>query len=105
MIEADASGTYAEAFAALTRFDAAEALENADIARLRRAREVATGLAGFGGLLVMHALLMPDTPGLAALRAGIDELGMGLALMGLFRQMMRPRGIAFAIASCLQPTY
>jgi hypothetical protein len=59
MIEADTSGAYAEAFAALTCFDAAEALENADIERLRRAREVATHLAGFGGLLVMHALLMP----------------------------------------------
>ena len=105
MIEADVSGTYAEAFAALTRFDAAEALENADIEQLRRAREVATGLAGFGGLLVMHALLMPDTPGLAALRAGINGLGMGPALIGLARQTMRPRGIAFAIAACLQPMY
>jgi hypothetical protein len=30
---------------------------------------------------------------------------MGPALIGLVRQMMRPRGIAFAIAACLQPTY
>ena len=105
MIEADASGAYAAEFAALTRFDAPEALENAGIERLRRAREVATDLAGFGGLLVMHALLMPDTPGLAALRAGINELGMGPALMGLAQQTRRPPGIAFAIAACLQPTY
>ena len=80
-------------------------MENAGIQRLRRAREVAIGLAGFGGMLMMHALLMPDTPGLAALRAGINELGMGPALIGLFQQMMRPRGVAFAIAACLQPTY
>lgn len=105
MIEADASGTYAEAVTALTRFDLAEALENAGIERLRRAREVAAGLAGFGGLLVMHALLMPDTPGLAALRAGINGLGMGPALISLAKQVMRPRGIAFAIAGCLQPMY
>jgi hypothetical protein len=105
MIEADASGTYAEAFAALTRFDRAKELENAGIERLRRAREVATGLAGFGGLFVMHALLMPDTPGLAALRAGINGLGMGPALIDLAKQVMRPRGIAFAIAAGLQPMY
>lgn len=80
MIEAD---TCAEAFAALTRLDPVKALENADIERLRQAREVATGLAGFGGMLVMHALLMPDTPGLAALRTRINELGMGPMLMNL----------------------
>ena len=105
MIEADTCDNCAEALAALTRFDPAAALENADIERLRRAREVATGLAGFGGMLVTHALLLPDTPGLAALRAGINERGMGPALIGLARQIMRPRGIAFAIAACLQPTY
>jgi hypothetical protein len=89
MIEAEASGANAEAFAALTRFDLAEALENAGIERLRRTREVATGLAGFGSMLVLHAVLMPDTR----------------ALMGLSQQTMRPRGIAFAIAACLQPMY
>ena len=92
MIEAYASGVYAEEFAALARFDPVEALENAGIKRLRQAREVATGLAGFGAILVMHALLMPDTPGLAALRARIDELGMGPALINLSQQMMQPRG-------------
>jgi hypothetical protein len=105
MIEADASGVHAEAFAALRRFDPVEALENAGIEQLRRAREVATGLAGFGGLLVMHALLMPDTPGLTALRAGINGFGMGPALIDLAKQVMRPRGIAFAIVACLQPMY
>jgi hypothetical protein len=105
MIEADTSGASAEAFAELTRFDPAEWLENADIEQLRRARGVTIGLAGFGGLLVMHALLMPDTPGLAALRARINELGMGPALIDLARQVLRPRGIAFAIAACLQPMY
>jgi len=105
MIEVDTSGAYAEVFAELARFDPAEWLKNADIEQLRRAREVATGLAGFGGMLVMHALLMPDTPGLAALRARINELGMGPALIDLARQVMRPRGIAYAIAACLQPMY
>jgi hypothetical protein len=105
MIEAHASDAYAEEFAALARFDPAKALENADIAQLRQAREVATGLGGFGALLLMHALLMPDTPALAALRARISELGMGPTLMNLARQVMQSRHVAFAIATCLDSTY
>jgi hypothetical protein len=105
MIAAYASGAYAAEFAALMRFDQAEALESADIERLRQAREVAAGLAGFGSLLLMHALLMPDTPGLSALRTRIGELGMSQVLMGLARQVRQPRGIASAIAACLHPFY
>jgi len=105
MIAAYASGAYAAEFAALVRFDPAEALENAGIERLRQAREAAAGLAGFGSLLLLHALLMPDTPGLAALRTRISELGMGQVLMNLARQVSRPRGIANAIAACLHPMY
>lgn len=105
MIEAFASGTYAREFAALARFDPASTLENAGIDRLREAREVAIGLAGFGGMLLMHALLMPDTPGLAAMRASVNELGMGPMLMNLARQVMQPQGIASAVAACLDPAY
>jgi hypothetical protein len=105
MIEAYTSGMYAEGFATLARFDPVEALENADIDQLRQAREVATGLAGFGALLLMHALLMPDTPGLAAVRARIDELGMAPTLMNLALQVMQPQRAAFAIAICLDSTY
>jgi hypothetical protein len=105
MIAAYASSAYAAELAALGRFDPAEALENADVERLRQAREVAAGLAGFGSLLLLEALLMPDTPGLAALRTRISELGMGQALMGLARQVRQPRGIANAIAACLHPFY
>ena len=49
MIEAYACGTCAGAFAALTRFDPAAALENADIERLRQRREVAIGAAAARG--------------------------------------------------------
>jgi hypothetical protein len=48
---------------------------------------------------------MPDTPGLAALRAKIGELGMGQVLMSLARQVLQPRGMANAIATCLHPFY
>ena len=93
-------------FAALARFDPAKALENADRSRcLQPAREAATGLGGCGALLLMHALLMPDTPAPAALRARISELGMGPTLMNLARQVMQSRHVAFAIAICLDSTY
>ncbi len=105
MIEDFASGAYVEEFAALARFDPASAVENAGIERLRQAREVAVGLAGFGAMLLMHGLLMPDTPGLAALRARINELGTGPVLMNLARQVTHPLGVASAIASCLDPAY
>jgi hypothetical protein len=105
MTEAYASGAYAEEFAALTQFEPAEALENAGIARLRQAREVLMGLAGVGALLMMHGLLMPDTPGLAALRTRISEIGAGPLLVNLARQVMQPQRVAFAIATCLDPAY
>lgn len=105
MIEMDTSGAYADEFAALTRSDPVKALENASIEQLRQAREVATGLAGFGGTLIMYALLMPDTPGLAALRTRINELGIGPMLMNLARQVTQPRGVASAIATCLGPWF
>lgn len=105
MIEAFASGAFARDFAALARFDPASAVESADIDRLRQARGVALGLAGFGALLLMHGLLMPDTPAQAALRAKISELGAGPMLMNLARQAIQPQGVASAIASCLDPAY
>jgi hypothetical protein len=103
--EAFASGAYATEFAALARLDQASAIEKAGIGQLRQAREVAAGLADFGALLVMHGLLMPDTPGLAALRARISEFGAGPMLINLARQVMKPPGVASAVASCLDPMY
>jgi hypothetical protein len=105
MIEAYASGTYAAEFAALARFDPVKAVENAGVERLRQAREAATGLGGIGALLLLHGLLMPDTPGLAALRTRTSELGVGPMLINMARQVMRPQGVAFAIATCLDPAY
>jgi len=105
LAKAFASGAHAEQFAALARIDPASAVEDAGIERLREARAVAAGLAGFGALLLMHGLLMPDTPGLAALRVRINELGTGPMLMNLARQVTQPQGIASAIASCLGPAY
>jgi hypothetical protein len=68
MTEVFASGAVAEELAAPGKLDPASAVENASIERLREARKVALGLAGFGATLLMHGLLMPDTPGLSAPR-------------------------------------
>jgi hypothetical protein len=105
MIEAFECGDCAELLAALGNFDPVRRLEEASIDDLRQAREVATGLAGFGALLLMHALLMPDSPGLERMRARIAELGMGPTLMNLARQVMQPQRAAFAIVCCLDVWY
>ena len=101
LTEAMSSRRAADELAQIISFDPAELLENAGNPRLRRAREVAIGLAGFGSLLLMHALLMPDTPALSALRSRIDKLGVGPLLMNLTRQVTEPHGVALAIAACL----
>jgi hypothetical protein len=85
VIAACASDVLAEHLAELGRFDPVKTLENTGIENVRQARDVAAGLAGFGAILMMHVLLMPDTPGQIALRAHIDKLGMGPALMNLAR--------------------
>jgi hypothetical protein len=103
--DAFASGAYSESFAALARFDPASAVENAGIQRLREAREVTIGLAGLGALLLMHGLLMPDTPGLARLRATTNQLGVGPGLINLARQVMHPSSVASAVATCLDQFY
>lgn len=105
MNEAFISDAYVEAFAALARFDPASAVENAGIESLREARETAIGLAGFGALLLMYGLLMPDTPGLARLREKVNQLGIRSGLINLARQIMHPPSIALAVATCLDPFY
>jgi len=92
-------------YAEISSFDIVNQLETAGIERLRRARQVAIGLAGFGALLLMRGLLMPDTPALAAVRARIEELGMATALLNLARQVHDAGGIAVTLASCLSPLY
>jgi hypothetical protein len=56
-----------------------------------------------GSLYLFHALLMPDTPGLAALRAEIDGLGMGSWLMRTARDIQSTDGFAFTVVGCLHP--
>jgi len=81
--------------------DPLDAVRQADGQQLRRARTVAYGLAGCGGLYFFHGLLMPDSAGQAALRSRIDELGLRNYLMHMTSQMNSTSGIASSVASCL----
>ncbi|MET8941837.1 hypothetical protein ABZX28_33150 [Streptomyces rubiginosohelvolus] len=55
-----------------------------------RARTVLIGLRPFYAMYMLHGLFMPDTPGLAALRALIDERGMGRSSTRSSRSARRP---------------
>jgi hypothetical protein len=87
------------------RYDPLAIVRLANIELLRRARTVAHGLAGFGAMYILHAFLMPDTPGLAALRTLIDELGIGPILVMAGRGIRGTRGFANQLVACLHPMY
>lgn len=72
---------------------------------LVRAREVLLGLRGFYGLYMMHALFMPDTPGLAALRDLIDSWGVGPLLGYMISLNPSPRQYAESLTVCLEPLF
>ena len=94
-----------------TRYDPLEMLSLANVELLQQARTAAWGLAAIGRLYLFHALLMPDTPGLAALRATIDGLGMGPWLLQTFRNLLptdgsssfSTDGFASTVVGCLHP--
>lgn len=91
------------AMASAGAHDALEVARQADAAQLRRARTVAYGLAGLGGMYLFHGLLMPDTPGLTALRTNIDELGVRDLLVTLSMSMTTTASFASHVVSCLTP--
>ncbi|GAA1894161.1 hypothetical protein GCM10009716_00040 [Streptomyces sodiiphilus] len=84
-------------------YDPLAALAAATEQEMARAREAALTLAGFGGLYVMHGLLMPDTPALAALRDAIDQAGGGPLLRNALAAMTHPQYVATMLSSCLTP--
>ncbi|MET8008070.1 hypothetical protein [Nonomuraea glycinis] len=86
-----------------THNDPMGTLKRSSIEQLRRARTVLYGLSGFGAMYFMHALLMPETPGLTALRARIDKLGVGTLLMIMCTGMNRTHDAAANLISCLDP--
>ena len=83
--------------------DPLEMLGRANAELLQQARTAAWDLAGFGSLYLSHAFLMPDTPGLAALRSTIDRLGAGPLLMRTPLRIQTTDGFAFTVVTCLYP--
>ncbi|MCI0386741.1 hypothetical protein LJ221_21125 [Streptomyces sp. CNQ085] len=82
-----------------------EQVRQASWEELIQARTVLTGLRPFYALYVMHGLFMPDTPALAALRARIDERGLGSPLTQMISIDTGPRQFADALLSCLDPIW
>lgn len=70
---------------------------------LRRSRTVALGLQGFGTVLLMHGLLMPDTHGFRAVRASIHALGVGNLLSTMSAGSHKTTVFAHNLVSCLSP--
>ncbi|MFI5924036.1 hypothetical protein ACIA8M_36640 [Streptomyces anulatus] len=72
---------------------------------LMRARAVLVGLRAFYAMYMMHALFMPDTPGLAALRDLIDSWGMGPFLAHMISLNPSPRQFTESLTVCLDPLF
>ncbi|WP_336213274.1 hypothetical protein [Nonomuraea sp. LPB2021202275-12-8] len=75
------------------------------IRELRQARTVLYHLSGVAAFYRGYALLMPDTAGLAALRARVDGLGAGHLLMMVTSWSLtrRTRDFAAGLDVCMQP--
>jgi hypothetical protein len=88
---------------ALTAYDPLLVVQQATADQLRQAREVAYDLAGFGAMYLLYALLMPDTQGLSALRARIDQYGVRAMLLPMAFGMNTTKNFASRVVSCLAP--
>ncbi|MGW4055937.1 hypothetical protein ACWENA_34455 [Streptomyces sp. NPDC004779] len=89
----------------LGEVDSLERVRRASDEELVRARTVLIGLRPFYAMYMLHGLFMPDTPGLAALRALIDRRGMGFMLHNLVSISPTPRQLAEGLVACLDPAW
>lgn len=89
----------------LAAFGVPPVMQAAGIGELRRARTVLYQLSGVAAFYRGYALLMPDTAGLAALRARVDELGAGHLLMMVtgWSLTRRTRDFVAGLDACMQP--
>jgi hypothetical protein len=86
--------------------DVLELAQQATIHQLRQARAVTHCLSGFGAMYLMHGLLMPDTPGLAALRNFIDDAGLREFVLTMSVGLMETRGFVNKLVTCMShPVY
>ncbi len=89
----------------VTRYDPVAMIRVASGEQLRIARKVAFELAGFGSFCALHAALLPDTPGLAALRQTAAYWGIDRMLISMSRLIRTTTGFASAVVSSLHPVY
>ncbi|MFJ5829588.1 hypothetical protein [Streptomyces sp. NPDC093089] len=85
----------------LGEVDSVEQVLGASDEELVRARTVLIGLRPFYAMYMLHGLFMPDTPGLAALRARIDERGLGPVLDQVISISPTPQQFAEGLVACL----
>ncbi|MDF2261587.1 hypothetical protein P2L57_39505, partial [Streptomyces ferralitis] len=100
--QAEADGTL-DTWLAPMSTDPLGRLAAASQEQMAQARGVAGQLGGVGGLYLAYGLGMPDTPALSALRARIDELGLGQLLVAVATSMVNPFRLATVLSSCLVP--
>lgn len=84
--------------------DAVAEAEAVSPEKLARAREVARTLGLCGSLYLMHGLLLPDTPGQQAIRAKIDELGLGEIVITAAQTFTKVKA-ANTLSLCLAPYF
>lgn len=89
----------------VTRYDPVAMIRLASGEQLLIARKVALELAGFGSFCALHAALLPDTPGLAALRQAAADLGIDQMLISMSRWVKTTTGFATAVVCSLHPVY
>ncbi|MEY2227925.1 hypothetical protein [Streptomyces sp. BF23-19] len=101
---AERDGALDDVLHAARQRDVVAEAEDASPARLARAREVARIFGFCGSLYLMHGLLLPDTSGQQAIRAKIDELGMGEIVLTAARSFTKVEA-ANLLSLCLDPFF
>ncbi|WP_328792687.1 MULTISPECIES: hypothetical protein [unclassified Streptomyces] len=97
-------GTLDHVLHAARQHDVVAEAEAVSPERLARAREVARIFGYCGSVYLMHGLLLPDTPGQQAIRAEIDELGMGEVVLAAARSFTKVEA-ANVLSLCLDPFF
>ncbi|MER5967817.1 hypothetical protein [Streptomyces sp. NPDC002057] len=100
--QADRDGTLDHILLEARQRDVVAEAESVSPERLARAREAARILGFCGSLYMLHGLLLPDTPGQQAIRAKIDELGLGEAAITAVRSSNKVEA-SYVLSFCLDP--
>ncbi|MEV6734779.1 MULTISPECIES: hypothetical protein [unclassified Streptomyces] len=102
MEQAQRDGTLDHLLREARQRDAVAEAETVSPQRLARARDAARILGFCGSLYLMHGMLLPDTVGQQAIRAKIDELGLGEVVITAARSFTKVEA-ANVLSVCLDP--